>query len=410
MRGSDPVALRPAEPTYFGFTVTVWLEILVLSLLLAATFRYSLARLILKTNPINGEANWSHSFCVPVIGLYYLYLNREELFAARVRPLIPFRFNRVQLISSLVTLGVGGLACVGFSVRGSGQASVLFGAIALLGVLGLLFDWGLGIMLFGLFTFAYGIYPGRNDFVTDFGDVATLFGLVLMLCGWDVMQVVWFPIAFLVCAIPWPGLIYSKVASPLQRLAAYVAVLLMNATGVDSSVSGTKIFISTGIYGQPDQSLNVAEACAGLRSLMTFISIAAAVAFLSIRPFWQRVIITLSAIPIAILCNVLRVTGTGVLYRFGGPEWAEGFTHQFVGMVMLIPAFFMILMVAWILDHLFVEEVDEKGAPMRKVLRRGAAGGAPASVSVSETAPRSTSRQPDAPRRPLRRATGGGGA
>lgn len=413
-RGELSDALLP-EPTYFGLNLSVWLEIVILSVLMAAVFRFSLFRLVLKTNPINGEANWGHSFCVPVIGLYYLYLNREDLLAAPVKAIKPGTFNRVQLITSLLVLFTGLIGFALLRVGGvSGQLVVLTGGIAVMGGLALLFNWGMGVLLFGLLVFAYGIYPGRNDFVTDVGDVITLFGLVLMLCGWEVMKVVWFPIAFLVCAIPWPGLVYSKVASPLQRLAANLAVGAMNLLGVDSSASGTKIFISSGVYGAPPHALNVAEACAGLRSLMTFISVAVAVAFLSVRPFWQRVIISLSAIPIAIFCNVMRVTGTGVLYRYGGPEWAEGFTHQFVGLVMLVPAFFLILAVCWILDHLFVEEVENTGGGARKVVRRAPHGNAATSsasgstVSAGGTSPRQAPHLPDAPRRPLRRATDGG--
>ena len=74
----------------------------------------------------------------------------------------------------------------------------------------------------------------------------------------------------------------------------------------------------------------------------------------------------------------MRVTGTGLLYRYRGSEWAEGFTHQFVGMIMLIPAFFMILAVGWALDHLFVEEADLAAPTGSKVLRRVAARWRPA--------------------------------
>jgi exosortase len=312
---------------------------------------------------------------------------------------------------------VGVLGCGVLSLLGvTGRPVLCFGAVAVVGALSLVFNWGMGILVFGLMVFTYGIYPGRDDFVTDLGDVITLFGLVLMLCGWAVMKVAWFPIAFLVCGIPWPGLVYSKVASPLQRLAANVAVGTMNLLGVDSSASGTKIFIDSGVVGQPPHALNVAEACAGLRSLMTFISVAIAVAFLSVRPFWQRVIISLSAIPIAIFCNVMRVTGTGLLYRYGGPDWAEGFTHQFVGLMMLVPAFFMILAVCWILDHLFVEEMSGDETSGSKVVRRTAIKDAVSSNPSASTAAspadaaaaRSAPRGPDAPRRPMRRAANGG--
>jgi exosortase/archaeosortase family protein len=118
---------------------------------------------------------------------------------------------------------------------------------------------------------------------------------------------------------------------------------------------------------------------------MTFITVGAAVAFLSNRPLWQKIIITLSAIPIAIGCNVLRVTGQGFLDLWSH-ELSEGFAHQFAGIVMLVPAFFLILLVGWVLDQLFIEEVDE--APVVKPVapRAAAAAAAPDVAAPSEPA------------------------
>src|SRR4029077_15256214 len=115
------------------------------------------------------------------------------------------------------------------------------------------------------------------------------------------------PIVFLICGIPWPALVYSYVASPLQTFAAKVAVISLRFTGVNAYRQGTKI--NMGGITEPLRTLNVAEACAGMRSLMTFITVAVAVAFLSARPLWQKLVITFSAIPIAIFCNVMRVAG-----------------------------------------------------------------------------------------------------
>jgi len=183
-----------------------------------------------------------------------------------------------------------------------------------------------------------------------------------MLAGWDVMKTAWFPIAFLLCALPWPGLVYSWVAGPLQTLAARAAVATLRFTGVDIVRSGTKMLMMVPNHatGQEElRVLNVAEACAGLRSLMTFVTVAAAVAFLSARPLWQKLIIVASAIPIAIFCNVMRVTGQGLLDCYVSQKLAESFAHQFVGVVMMVPAFLLILLVCWLLDHLFIDEVDE---------------------------------------------------
>jgi exosortase/archaeosortase family protein len=141
---------------------------------------------------------------------------------------------------------------------------------------------------------------------------------------------------------------------------------------------------------QQVRTLNVAEACAGLRSLMTFISIAAAVAFLSSRPLWQKFVITLSAVPIAISCNVARVTGQGLLDHYVSQEMSDGFAHQFVGLAMLIPAFFLILVVGWLLDKMFVEEVDEGDRPVQqkraaKRVGKGYRTVAPATVGAGST-------------------------
>jgi exosortase len=364
------IALPPEQPQprYLGVSLVTWVKTLVVAVLFIATFRFDLRRLWDKTNPIYGDANWGHAIVVPIIGLYYLYLNREQLRQTPVEPLLAGKFGRGRILGAIVCLVLGivlylfggqllAQSILQEPIRGAGLG------LAALGVLVAALDWGIALLIFGLLVFQYGIYPGRNDWTSDTGVVITLFGVVLLLCGWKVMRIAWFPILFLMCAVPWPPLFYSKVAMPLQELAAKVAVGMLNLTGVEATQSGTKIFMSRGI-GVPERSLNVAEACAGMRSLMTFISVGAAVAFLSNRPLWQRIILTLAAIPIAIFCNVMRVSGQGILDHYWSEQISEGFAHQFVGLVMLMPAFFLILGVGWVLDQVFVEEIDagEKAA------------------------------------------------
>jgi exosortase len=355
------------EPVYWGLPASAWLKILVVTGLLVALFRFNIARLWDKANPLWGT-NWQHTFFIPVIGLYYLYLNSDRLLAARVKPILFERFTRTRLIVSGIAI-LGGL--LAYFAGGKLLAAVLgpsdtIGAIGEILGLGalvwggmmLVLGWGLGNLIFGLLVFTFGIYPGQNDWLKDYGMVHTIFGTVLTLCGWEVMKIAWFPIAFLICGIPWPGLVYTWLSNPLQHLAAVVAVKTLNLTGIDSGRIGTKMFV-TGSSGVP-RMLNVEEACSGLKSLMTFVSVAAAVGFLSTRALWQKLLITASAVPIAIFCNVLRVTGQAYIDRLAGPQWSENFAHQFVGLVMFIPAFVMILGFAWVLDHLFVEEVDDK--------------------------------------------------
>jgi exosortase len=317
-----------------GITQAGWVQIAVIATLMILLFWPNLRRLWDKTNPFYGEPNWGHAICVPVIGLYYLYLHRQTLRASAVRT-----------------------------------------------------SWsGLVVCIAGILFFGYGIWPGQNDFAKDLGMVICLFGVVLLLCGWELMRVAWFPIVFLICALPWPSLIYSRVAEPLQGLAASVAVDVLRFTGVQALNSGTKILME---HGESVRTLNVAEACAGMRSLMTFVSIAAAVAFLSARPLWQKLLIVVSAVPIAIFCNVMRVAGQGLLDHYVSTGWSDGFAHSFAGVVMLIPALFLILLVAYILDNLFIEAVDDKDALRNQLRRRpGAVSGSPQQdVAAAPSAP-----------------------
>jgi exosortase len=385
-----------SEAGWLGLSPASWVKITVISILMVWLFYTPcLRRLWLKTNPISGEANWGHSVFVPLVGLFYLYLNREELAGAKVQPLLGANFSAARFLGGGIVLvaGVVGSIVVPMVAPASLADFVEYArtaaqGVAGLGLLVLLLDWGLGSLVFGLFVFAYGIYPGKNDWVKDLGMVVTIFGVVLTLCGWQVMRIAWFPILFLICALPWPGLVYSQVAMPLQNLAARVAVGMLNICGVESLQMGTKIVMQRP-SGLP-RTLNVAEACAGMRSLMTFISVGATMAFLSSRPLWQKIFMTLSAIPIAIFCNVMRVSGQGLLDHYASEKLSEGFAHQFVGMVMLVPAFFLILLVGWMLDQVFIEEVDDPRPGMIKVTRRPKAAGAQpaAPVGSSATAPR----------------------
>lgn len=374
----------PTDPLFGGVRLTVWVKTALLAALFVWLFYTpSLRRLWEKTNPFYGEPNWGHSIFVPLVGLYYLYLNRDELLATKIKPLLGFDFNRVRFISAGVTILCGLLAYFGIHlVAPEGLIEyATAGALALtgLGVLALALDWGIGTLLFGLLVFGYGIWPGQNDWLKDLGMVITIFGVVLAMCGWGVMRIAWFPILFLICALPWPGLVYSKIAGPLQNLAATVAVAVLNVCGVDSSQQGTKIIMAGADPFNP-RMLNVAEACAGLKALMTFLSLGATVAFLSNRPLWQKLVLTASAIPIAIFCNVMRVTGQGLLDYYVSEQLSQSFAHQMVGLVMMLPAFLLVLMVAWLLDQIYIEEVE---SPKPNVIVKSPAKPAPGPVATS---------------------------
>jgi len=323
-------AANDDEAQCLGVNLSTWVKVGSIALLFVLLFWPNLRRLWEKTNPITGDDNWKHGAFVPIIGLYYLYVNRDQLLAARVS---------TAWSGLLITIG-------------------------------------------GILFFAYGIFPGQNDWFKDIGMVVTLFGLVAFMCGWQVMKTAWFPIVFLLCALPWPGTVYSWFAGPLQKLAAMVAVRMLNFFGINAGQFGTKIFIEGADHAV--RTLNVAEACAGLRSLMSFIAIAGAVAFLSFRPLWQKITMVFSAIPIAIFCNTMRITVQGVADR-GSHLWSESFAHGFLGLAMMIPAFFLILLVGWVLENILIEEADKR--TLRMIAPQGSrrVGTAPSRV---QSAPR----------------------
>jgi exosortase len=461
--------LTSSGPVYFGLGLATWVKIGVLGLLMVALYRFNLARLWAKTNPFSGQGNWEHAIFIPLVGIYYLYVWRDELLSpkstataatpaaeawtlpgiwafmyavpavlamAGVAFLLPDPFlfdpqsallDVLKLPLTLIAVAVVLLSAAAAAFvylrrdelkyprtqlwltnawRGLGcwllayvpaAGTLYFFRLLVPGtpvtaaryVLGVAFllalgwvvwtarseDWrryydrvlarssgwfGGFILAWGILYSLLGIWPIQNDFIKDIGMVVSLFGLVLLTAGWRVMAIAWFPIVYLFCAIPWPDLTYSQLAMPLQMLAAKVGVFVLQATGVEAGQTGTKIWFFDA--ARKPQVLNVEEACAGLKSLMTFVSIGAAIAFLSGRLLWQKLAIAFMAVPTAILCNTGRISGQGLLHRYVSEEWSRDFAHGFVGLVLIFPGFGLIWLSAWVVDHLFIEESDDKPA------------------------------------------------
>jgi exosortase len=389
-----------------GLPLVAWVQIVAVTVLMAALFRFNLVRLWGKTNPFNGQdSNWQHAVIVPLIGIYYLFIHREELLRAAAMPRV-----REGSIRILAALGMLLMVAAGAMFLRSGETGTplalvgtLLAGLAVAAIVPTSTTFGTVLLFEGLLVFAYGIFPGQNDYIKDLGMVITIFGAATLLAGWPVMKIAWFPIVFLVVALPWPELVYSKLAWPLQKLAASAAVGTLRACGVQAQNFGTKItmFDRAGL----PRSLNVAEACAGLKSVMTFLTVGATVAFLSQRALWEKLVITASAVPIAIFCNVVRVCGQGLLDRYGSHEWSEGFAHQFTGLVMVIPGIFLVLLVGWILDQMFIEEVE----PGAAATARGGGGTAAAATAAVAAGNRSKRMIVEVPRKKLA-GSGGGSA
>ena len=231
--------------------------------------------------------------------------------------------------------------------------------------------WGsMGIML-GLFGLWAGT-AGAELFVQRTSLVVMLAGIVVYFGGLTLLRLALVPLALIMLAIPIPAIVLNKIAFPLQLLASRCAVAAIAAFNIPVLRQGNVIELMPLGATQPKR-LEVVEACSGIRSLMTLVTLAVVFAYFtypregnsnqrgggegpSVRPLksfavWRSIVIVSSAVPIAILTNVLRVSGTGVLARFYGSKVADGFFHSFSGWVMYVVAFLMLFAVGWSLDR-----------------------------------------------------------
>jgi exosortase len=213
---------------------------------------------------------------------------------------------------------------------------------------------GLVIMVYGVASHVLFRYAGQEP-ISNLSMLVVLYGAALYILGWQWMKILWLPIAFLAFAINPPGLIYAKITQPMQSIAAEAGVQLLPLFGVEALRQGTTLLVHTSKGFVP---LLVAEACSGIRMLMAFGALAVILAYMSHRPMWQKALLAVCAAPVAILCNALRVSLTGVAYVYLGPAWGQGTMHEYLGFVMLIPALGMQLGLAWILDRMFIEEPE----------------------------------------------------
>lgn len=244
-----------------------------LALLLVVLLTYSPVVLELYRDWIR-DPNYSHGLVIPAISLYLLFSKRKELLHAAVAP------------SSIGVLGV-----------------ILAQAILILGT------------------------AGAEVFTQRVSLVLLLCSLVLFLWGWRHLRLVAFPLAFLLLAIPLPYIIYYGLTMPMQALAAKVAIMGLKGVGVQAYAQGNIIHLA-------QVSLEVAEACSGIRSLYAFLAVGALVAYKTPIPLWGRLLLFASAIPLSIAGNAVRVWGTGLGVYLVGPEMAEGTIHEAFGFLV----------------------------------------------------------------------------
>lgn len=290
-----------------------------LAIISAILFTYAAVLVKLSSNWWTDE-NYSHGLLVPVIIGYILWLQRDKLAAEPARP-----------------------------------ATLLGGAAVIL----------------ALFALWIGV-AGAELYSQRMSLVLLIAGTVVYFWGLRFLRFVWVPLGLLILAIPIPAILFNKIAFPLQLFASRCAVWSMSALGIPVLRQGNVIELKP-LNSFDTKKLEVVEACSGIRSLMTLVTLAVVFAyfthprsddgsgegrkgggkfgFLRSYGFWRSSILVFSAVPIAILTNASRVSGTGILSHYYGTQVADGFFHSFSGWAIYIVAFLLLFGVGWILDR-----------------------------------------------------------
>ena len=229
--------------------------------------------------------NYSHGFFVVPLALYFMWERRASLKAALLAP------------------SLAGVFAVAFS---------------------------LCVLLAGLL--------GAELFLTRISLIGVLAGTVLYVWGRHHLRILAFPLAFLLLMIPLPAIIFNQIAFPLQLLASRAGELVIGLAGIPVVREGNVLQL-------PSRTLEVAEACSGIRSLVSLIMLAIVLGHFTERRISRRLLLALAAVPIAIIANAARVAGTGLMSELVSPAASEGFLHTFSGWLLFVVAFIGLLAV-----------------------------------------------------------------
>ena len=239
----------------------------------------------------SSDDNYSHGFFVLPLAAYFAWERREALAAAVRKPSV----------------------------------------LGLIVILGSLIVWTAGLL-------------GAELFLTRISLIGVTAGTVLFVWGWSHLRILLFPILFLLLMVPLPAIIFNQIAFPLQLVASQAGEFVIATAGIPVLREGNVLQL-------PSQTLEVAEACSGIRSLVSLLMLAIVLGYFTERRTGVRVVIALAAVPIAILANAARVAGTGLAAEWVSPAAAEGFFHTFSGWLVFVVAFAGLLIVQHLLGR-----------------------------------------------------------
>lgn len=211
---------------------------------------------------------------------------------------------------------------------------------------------GLWLVVLALLMLLTGKF-GADLFLTRISFLLLAAGIVWSVAGTAMLRVVAFPIGVLVLAIPLPAVLFNQLTFPLQLLASRVASAMLPLAGVPVLREGNVISL-------PAMQLEVAEACSGIRSMMSLFTVAVIFGYLFERSPMRRILLALCSLPIAVAANALRIFGTGLCVQYWDPDKALGFFHEFSGWLM-----FLVSLSCLYLVHLGTRGLGRGASPTR---------------------------------------------
>ncbi len=220
--------------------------------------------------------NYSHGFFIPLISGYMVYIMRAELKSLGMKPA----------------------------------------------------NWGLLVLLAGLGQL-YIAQVGSEFFLQRTSIIPVLLGLALFLLGTAMTRRLLLPIAYLLFMVPLPAIVWNKIAFPMQLYSSAITEKVIQLIGIPVFREGNVLHLA-------QTTLEVVDACSGLRSLTTMFALSAALAWFSMYPTWKKWMLFLAAAPIAIFANMVRLTGTAGLASIYGEKVAQGFLHEFSGLFTFV--------------------------------------------------------------------------
>jgi exosortase len=238
------------------------------------------------------DPNFSHGFFVPLFSAYVIWRDRRNLVKVPIRP-----------------------SWFGIIVVGGGLSILVAGSL------------------------------GAEMFLSRSSLILILAGLVVLFLGWAYLRALLFPLLFLFLMVPIPAIIFNQITFPLQLLASRLASIVLPGFGVPVLREGNVINL-------PAMPLEVAEACSGIRSLMSLLTLAAIYSYFIERSSWKRGCLVAVAVPIAVAANAARIIGTGLLVQYWDPDKALGFFHEFSGWIIFLVSVFLLIAAQSVL-HLF---------------------------------------------------------